>query len=226
MSKITLLRKAPLFSHLSDDQLETLAKNLHMRTFAKGMVIFHEGSLGQNLYMIDSGKVRIFFLSESGQEITFNIYGPGECFGELSLLDGLPRSAGAMAMEKTVTYTLHRDDFLSDLESYPRLALSILEELSRRLRYTAHYAESLAFMDVYGRVAAKLLELADRYGEQDEQIKFELHLTQTELASWVATSRESVNKVLRGFRDQGYIQIEEGTIKILDKRGLEKFARF
>ena len=226
MSKITLLRKAPLFSRLSDDELNTLTKNLHMRTFAKGMIIFHEGSLGQNLYMIDSGMVRIFFLSESGGEITLNIYGPGECFGELSLLDGLPRSAGAMAMEKTVTYTLHRDDFHSDLAAYPRLALSVLEELSRRLRYTAHYAESLAFMDVYGRVAAKLLELADRSGKQGEQIEFELQLTQTELASWVATSRESINKVLRGFRDQGFIQIEEGTIKILDKRGLENFARF
>lgn len=226
MSKITLLRKAPLFSHLPDSELETLATSLHMRTFAKGMIIFHEGSLGQNLYMIDSGKVRIFFLSENGQEVTLNVYGPGDCFGELSLLDGLPRSAGAMAMEKTVTYTLHRDDFHTNLVAYPRLALSILEELSRRLRYTSQYAESLAFMDVYGRVAAKLLELANRYGEQGEQIEIELHLTQTELASWVATSRESVNKVLRGFREQGFIQIDEGAIKILDKRSLEKLARF
>ncbi|MGD9092376.1 MAG: Crp/Fnr family transcriptional regulator [Anaerolineales bacterium] len=226
MSKITLLRKAPLFSRLSDSELESLANNLHMRTFAKGMVIFHEGSLGQNLYMIDSGKVRIFFLSESGQEVTLNFYGAGECFGELSLLDGLPRSAGAMAIEKTVTYTLHRDDFHSNLEAYPNLALSILQELSRRLRYTSHYAASLALMDVYGRVAAKLLELADRYGMQDEPIAIKLHLTQTELATWVATSRESINKVLRGFRDQGFIQIEGGTIKILNKRELEKLARF
>ena len=99
MSKLTLLRKAPLFSRLSDDELEVLAAYLQMRTFPKGMILFHEGSLGQNLYLIDSGKVRIFFLSQSGQEITLDVYGSGECFGELSMLDGLPRSAGAMAME-------------------------------------------------------------------------------------------------------------------------------
>lgn len=222
MSKMTMLRNVPLFAGLSDQELEVLADSLGKRTFGKGMIIFHRDSPGQTLYIIESGKVRIFILSESGREISVNIYGPGDVFGELALLDGLPRSAGAIALEKTVTLTLHRDDFLRHLEAYPRMAKSIMEVLSTRLRYTTAYAESLAFLDVYGRVAAKLLELADRYGVQKEGIEIELRLTQAELASWVAATRESVNKVLGTFRDQGLIKVEGQRITILDRRELKR----
>jgi CRP-like cAMP-binding protein len=219
---MTMLRNVPLFAGLSDQELEVLADSLGKRTFGKGMIIFHRDSPGQTLYIIESGKVRIFILSESGREISVNIYGPGDVFGELALLDGLPRSAGAIALEKTVTLTLHRDDFLRHLEAYPRMAKSIMEVLSTRLRYTTAYAESLAFLDVYGRVAAKLLELADRYGVQKEGIEIELRLTQAELASWVAATRESVNKVLGTFRDQGLIKVEGQRITILDRRELKR----
>ena len=227
MSKVALLRNVPLFAGLSDQELEALASSLGRRTFAKGMVIFHKGGLGRSLYIIESGQVRIFSLSETGQEISINIYGPGELFGELAILDGLPRSAGAMAMEMTVTLTLYRDDFLRCLEASPRMVKDIVAVLSRRLRYTTAYTETLAFLDVYGRVAAKLLELADRYGVAKagaEQI--ELHLTQAELASWVVASRESVNKVLGTFRDQGLIQLEGQAITILDREALGRQVRY
>jgi CRP/FNR family cyclic AMP-dependent transcriptional regulator len=222
MSKITALRNVPFFAALSDQELEALAESLERRTFGKGMIIFHKDSPGHTMYIIESGKVRIFILSESGQEISVNIYGPGDTFGELALLDGLPRSAGAVAVERTVTLTLHRDDFLRHLEIYPRMAPSIIEVLSTRLRYTTTYAESLAFLDVYGRVAAKLLELAERYGVQKEGIEIELRLTQSELASWVGATRESVNKVLGTFRGQGLIEIEGKKITISDQQGLKK----
>ena len=222
MSKVTALRNVPFFAGLSGQELEALADSLEKRTFGKGMIIFHKGSPGQTLYIIESGKVRIFIISESGQEISVNIYGPGDAFGELALLDGLPRSAGAVAMEQTVTFTLHRDDFLRHLEAHPRMARSIIEVLSTRLRYTTTYAESLAFLDVYGRVAAKLLELAERYGVQKEGIEIELRLTQAELASWVGTTRESVNKVLGTFRGQGLIEVKERKITILDRERLRK----
>jgi CRP/FNR family transcriptional regulator/CRP/FNR family cyclic AMP-dependent transcriptional regulator len=217
-----MLRNVPLFAGLVDQELEVLADSLGKRTFARGMVIFHKGSPGQTLYIIESGKVRIFILSESGQEMSVNVYGPGDVFGELALLDGLPRSAGAVAMEKTVTLTLHRDDFLRHLQACPQMARSIMEVLSTRVRYTTDYAESLSFLDVYGRVAAKLLELADRYGVEKEGIEIELRLTQAELASWVVASRESVNKVLGTFRDHGLIEVEGQRITIRDRRGLER----
>ena len=234
MSRATMLRNVPFFTGLSDQELDLLADSLGRRTFNKGMIIYHEGSPGHTLYIIESGQVRIFLLGESGQEISVNIYSPGDVFGELALLDGLPRSAGVVAMERTVTLTLHREDFLRHLETTPRMARSILEVLSRRLRYTTTYAESLALLDVYGRVAAKLLELADRYGVQQEgadrlrpadklrPTEIDLHLTQAELASWVGATRESVNKVLGTFRDQRLIEVQGQEITILDRRGLER----
>ena len=226
MTKIALMRNAPLFAGLSDLELDALAGSLGKRTFARGMIIFHKGALGQNLYLIESGRVRIYSLSTEGQEITINMLGPGEAFGELSLLDGLPRSAGAMAVENTVAYTLHRDDFLRQLDANPRMARSILEMVSMRLRYTTVLAESFAFMDAPGRVAAKLLELVDRYGVGVGGNEIELRLTQRELASWVAVSRESVNKVLGAFRDQGIIKIDGGVITINNRGSLQKLSNY
>jgi len=223
MSRVAALRNVSLFSNLSDQELEVLADSLRKRTFARGMIIFHKDSPGRSLYVIESGKVRIFILSESGQEISVRIYGCGEVFGELSMLNGLPRSAGAIAMEQTQVLTLHRDDFLSLLERYPQMAPGIIATLSGRVRYTTEYAESLAFLDVYGRVAKRLLQLADGYGVEKEQgVEIELRLTQSDLASLVGATRESVNKVVGTFRDQGLIEVEGQRITILDRRGLKR----
>ena len=102
------------------------------------------------------------------------------------------------------------------------MARSVLTVLSVRLRYTTILAESFAFMDAYGRVAAQLVELAERYGVEKEGIEIDLRLTQTELASWVAVSRESTNKVLGAFRDQGLIRMDGGVIVIQDLVGLQR----
>ena len=221
MDKVGLLRGVPLFAGLPDRELEALASSLGKRTFGKGMIIFHGGSLGQTLYIIESGLVRIFSLSESGQELTVNLYGPGEIFGEMALLDGRPRSAGALCMERTVAHTLRRDAFDRCLERTPALARGVFDLLIARLRYTTSHLESLAFLDVYGRVAGKLLELGERYGCQGDGLKIDLRLTQSELATWLAASRESVNKVLSSFRDEGLIAVNGQEITILDCRGLE-----
>ena len=226
MPKATMLRNVPLFAGLSDQALEGLVSSLGRRIFAKGMIIFHKGSSGQTMYIVESGKVRIFTLSESGQEVTLNVYGPCDVFGEFSLLDGLPRSAGAVALEKTVTFTLHRDRFFQHLEANPSMARSIIEVLTARLRFTTEHAESLAFLDIYGRVAMRLLDLAGRYGNEKEGIELELRLTQSELATWVAATRESVNKALSTFREKGLIAVEGQKITVLDLQGLERWIRF
>ena len=156
--------------------------------------------------------------------MTLNVHGAGECFGEISLLDGKPRSAGAVALEQTVTYALHRDDFLRCLHDYPVLAQRIVELLAERLRHLTAYAECLAFLDVPGRLAAALLDLAERHGIKRDAntVEIDLHLTQTELATWVGATREMVNRALVVFRDQGWITIEGQTIKILDMHQLRE----
>lgn len=224
MPGLDLIRKAPLFAGLPDEELQTLAGRLGKRTFARGMILFHKDSPGQTLYLIESGLIRIFVLSETGQEMTLNIHGPGECFGELSLLDGKPRSAGAVALEQTTTYILHRDDFLGCLREHPLLAQRVLELLADRLRHLTAYAECLAFLDVPGRLAAALLDLAERHGTKrtDGAVEIDLRLTQTELASWCVASREMVNKILAAYREQGLITMEGQTIVILDLAGLKR----
>ena len=134
MTRHNLLRQASLFAGLTDTELQTLALTLHRHTFAPGIIIFHRDAPGNTLYLVEAGRVRIFLLSDAGQEITLNFHGPGECFGELALLDGMARSAGAITLEHTVVYTLHRDDFLRHLRTHPHIAESILALLSRRLR--------------------------------------------------------------------------------------------
>lgn len=221
MDKVERLQGVPLFARVPVSELEVLARNLGKRTFGKGMIIFHRGSPGETLYLIESGAVRIFSLSERGQEITVNIYGPGEIFGEMAVLDRQPRSAGALCLERTVTYTLHREVFARFLERNPDLAHGIIELLIARLRYTTSYLESLVFLDVCGRVAARLLEIDQRNREQGHIPGLDVRLTQGELATWVAASRETVNKVLGTFRDQGLIAVDGQAITILDRCGLE-----
>lgn len=231
MSALAVLQQTPVFADLPAADLEYLADRMGQRTFGRGMIIFHKGSIGQSLYLIGSGRVRIFLLSETGREISLEVLTPGDYFGELALLDNLPRSAGALAMERTVTYALHRDDFRRLLDAHPRLALPMLTLMSKRLRAMIDYAEHLAFADVQGRVAAKLLDLAERFGETaegarvggDVRINLILPMTQGELATWVASSRESVNKVLGVFRDQGLIWLDGQRIVIVNQNGLRKW---
>ena len=142
--------------------------------------------------------------------------------GELGFLDGQPRSASAVTLEPTVTLALRREDFFQHLEDHPRLAMRLLEVIAARLRYTTAYAESLAFLDVNGRVAMRLLELGDRFGVQSPRgagLELDLGLTQAELALG-RHSRETVNKILATFRDQGLIELVGQRITILDRLGL------
>jgi CRP/FNR family cyclic AMP-dependent transcriptional regulator len=227
MSRVSLLRQIGLFSGLSDSELQVVADRLGKRTFGRGVILFHRDSPGETLYIIESGKVRIFVLSESGQEMSVRVCGTGEIFGELSMLDGLPRSAGAVAVEETHVLTLQREDFAELFDVYPRLAQGIIATLTARVRYTTQYAENLAFLDVDGRVANRLLELAEQYGVQTpDGVEIALQLTQSDLASLVGATRERVNKVLGAFRDQGLIELDGQRIIIHDRRSLKRHIAY
>jgi len=223
MSVVNLLHRVSLFEDLCDDDLVALADCLGQRIFAEDMLVYQQGSRAQNLYLIESGTVRIFALSDTGQEITLDVYGPNECFGETALLDGNLRITSAVALEKTVTYTLGRGDLVRYLESHPQVARRVIELLAHRLEHVIAYAENLAFLDVAGRLAAVLLELAERC-ETESSIEIDLHLTQSQLASWCVASREMVNKVLHVYRGRGLIAMDEHKIVILDLTGLKRIA--
>src|SRR5207244_1951899 len=155
------LKQVPLFAGLADEDIRGLMALAKRRTFRSGEVIFHREDPGQVLYVIKEGKVKISLISPDGQEISLVVFGKGECFGEFAILDGLPRSADAVALEKVECYTLQRSDFHNAIMKNPKIAIQIIEVLTRRLRSTDQMVEDLIFLDVYGRVAKKLLELAD-----------------------------------------------------------------
>ena len=210
------LRQVPLFAGLADEDIRELMSVAKRRTFRNGEVIFHREDPGQVLYVIKEGKVKISLISPDGQEISLVVFGKGECFGELTILDGLPRSADAVAMEKVECYTLQRSDFHKAIMNDPKIAIQVMEVLSKRLRSTDQMVEDLIFLDVYGRVAKKLLELADVHGTKVEDgIRIDVRLTQQELASMVGASRESVNKVMGYFTDKNFISTDKHKITLL-----------
>ena len=220
---VNVLRRVSLFADLTEDTLAGLARHLRRRAFRKDTIIFHQDQAGDALYVVESGRVRIFRSAESGQEITVDTLGPGDFFGEMSLLDGHPRSASALAEEDCVTHTLARADFQKQLAESPEMAGALLGSLSARLRRLMHYAETLAFFDVHARVRHVLLDLAQQYGlAEDGGVVINVEVTQGELATMVGATRERVNRALASLRAQGLIDVRGKRMVIRDSSRLSE----
>ncbi len=205
-----------LFANLPDEDLRALMAVARKRTFRAGEVIFHREDVGQVLYVIKEGKVNICLMSPEGQEISLVVLGKGDFFGELAILDGLPRSTNAIALERVECSTVQRSDIRNAILKNPQFAIQVLEILAWRLRKTDDKVEDLVVLDVYGRVAKKLLDLADEHGVTTEDgTRIELRLTQQDLASMVGASRESVNKVLGYLTEKGYISSDKHKITLV-----------
>jgi CRP/FNR family transcriptional regulator, cyclic AMP receptor protein len=214
-NKDKYLKQVAIFADLAEEDIRDMMKVAKRRTFRAGETIFHRDDPGEVLYLINEGKVRICLISPDGQEISLAVLGVGEYFGEFALYDRLPRSADAIAIEKVECYTLQRSDFHNAITKNPKIAIQVLEGLSRRLRNTDQMIEDLIFLDVHGRVAKKLLELSEAHGVPvDNGTRINVRLTQQELASMVGASRESVNKVMGYFTDKGYISTDKHRITL------------
>lgn len=223
MQPMQRLRSVPIFQRLHDEHLRFLGAKLGQHHYARSATIFHQGDVGDELHLIVAGQVRIYTISELGQELSVRIFAEGAFFGELALLDGRPRSATAEAMRPTTTLTLHRSAFLQAIEAFPGIAISVLEELSGRLRATNTYVEHLATHSAAQRVVRTLIELADQHGiVERDATRINLHLTQNDLASLVGTTRETVNRVLSGLREQGLVRIERAQLSVINLPALEQ----
>ena len=219
------LKHMSLFAGITDTELKSLAKDFVPNRFRQGETIFHQGDPGQVLYLIQSGQVRIFVMGDEGQETSVILYGPGDIFGELAVIEGLPRSASAVAMEDTIVLTLSRDLFREQMRRSPQLAFNFMKALSVRVRYSTQQVGSLAVLDVPGRLARKLLELAQQHGSvEPEGVRINTALTQSDLASLIGTTRESINKTLGTFRRQGLVLTKQGHIMIVDPDALREIG--
>jgi CRP/FNR family transcriptional regulator/CRP/FNR family cyclic AMP-dependent transcriptional regulator len=220
------LRQMPLFVGLSDTELESVARDFVTRQFRQGETIFLQGDAGQLLYLIRSGRVRVFVMGEEGQETSVILYGPGDVFGELAVIDEMPRSASVVAMEDTVVLTLTRDQLREHMRREPLLALNFLKALSARLRYSTQQVETLTFLDVPARLARRLLQLAHEYGVAEEGgVRINSPLTQSDLASLIGATRESINKAMGAFRRRGLVNTAQGYIVIVDPDALREEVR-
>jgi CRP/FNR family cyclic AMP-dependent transcriptional regulator len=184
-----------------------------VRTFAKRAIIVTEGDETDTLYVVISGKARVFVADDKGREVQLNQLGPGEYFGEVTL-DGGPRSASVMALEECRCAMVKRAELTPFLEKNPELALHIVRKLARRVRDLTENVRSLALMDVYGRVARLLLELAEN---KEGRLVISEHLTHKDIASRVGASREMISRIFSDLSDGGYVRKENGQLVIARK---------
>jgi CRP/FNR family cyclic AMP-dependent transcriptional regulator len=219
-----LLSNIPLFEGLSNTDLDIVAQRVRPRRYKENDTIFHKDDPGVALYAIVEGKVKIHNETPDGQDCIITIFSEGEFFGDLSMIDGNPRSADATTMEPSELLMLTRDDLMDILERYPRISRCLLVTIAGRLRRTTELLVKTTTLDVNGRLAMQLNWLAEQHGRVTTQgIRIDLHLTQTDLGNLVGASRESVNKVLGYFRRMGWITLEDGNrITIKDQKALER----
>ncbi|HET9519755.1 MAG TPA: Crp/Fnr family transcriptional regulator [Candidatus Limnocylindrales bacterium] len=217
----------PFFSGLDAASLESVGRGMRSRRFRRGEVIFHQGDPGDALFIVMGGAIKIMLPSETGDEAILATLRPGDVFGELALLDGAPRSATAVALEATETLILPRDQFRELLATEPAIRDALLASIAAELRRLTNHVEELHFLDITGRLASRLARLAAESGaaQPDGSVRLKAPLTQGDLAAMIGCTRQSVNKLLGLFTDDGLIRLERDRIVVLDLDGLIRAAR-
>ena len=190
--------------------MQALSAHAVTRTFPKSTVIISEGDPAESLYIIVSGRVKVFVADPGGREIVLLTQGPGEYFGEMMLDEG-PRSASIMTLDKSVFLVIRKADLREFLVRNPGFAVRLIEKLIHRVRSLTASVKSLALMDVYGRVARLLLELAE---ERDGVWVIGERLTQQDIASRVGASREMVSRIFTEPADGGYVAVQRDCIVV------------
>ena len=221
-----VLRRTPLFATLDQDAAQSLRTSMNEIELARGDLLFHEGDPGDSLYVVLRGKIKLGRTSGDGRENLVAVLGPGEMFGELSLFDPGPRSAGATALVDSTLLGLSSDELTPWLATRPDVARALLRAIARRLRRTNDSMSDLVFSDVPGRVAKALLDLSARFGTPAEDGIHVAHdMTQEELAQLVGASRETVNKALADFAGRGWLRLEARAVVLTNVERLSQRSR-
>ncbi len=224
-----ILRNVPLFAGLDEGALAVLAARLRRRKMPPGTPIVYKGDPAGPLYLIASGRVKVHQATAGGDEVIIEVMGPGNFFGELSLLDGQPRSADVSTLQATELLLLEGEALRQTVQEQPAVAWTLLRILSQRLRDMDDRAEMLMTRDVAGRVADWLLRLAKSHGTtlpDGKSIRLDVSLTQSDIAALIGATRERVSRALTAFRKSGAIlwDKDEGRWIIRNKAALAKRA--
>ena len=208
------LKAVPFFTQLSEAELEMLRSLAAEKHYPKNAVVLTEGEMGDSLYLIQSGKVKVFIGDQEGREMILKILGPGDFYGEMSMIDKQPRSASITTLESSVFRVLSHAAFEKCVEKIPRIASMVMRVLAQRVREADKKIGTLAMMDVYGRVASTLLELAVY---DNGKMMVSEKLSQQDLANMVGASREMVNRILKDLAERGFISVESKSITIINQ---------
>ncbi|HEY0971900.1 MAG TPA: Crp/Fnr family transcriptional regulator [Gemmatimonadales bacterium] len=225
---VALLRGLPIFAELEDDVLRRLAERCVARSVGEGHVLFTTGEPCRGLYVVETGRVRIYRTSPEGREQVLHVEGAGRPVAELPLFDGGPYPASAVTLEPTRLVFLPRPDFERLYRDNPDVAHAVIRGLGRRLRHLVQVTQTLAFRDVAARLAMLLADYADRIGtpSRDGGVELVLERTQEELSLEIGTARESVSRAFRQLRKKGLVETPGGQrLRIPDVERLRAMAR-
>ena len=220
-----LLKRVPLFAGLEAPQLDALAAAVTTRRLDSREELFHKGDAAAQVYVIASGRLNVVSTSGEGSEVVLNLLDANEVVGELPLLIGGLRTATVVALEPSELVVLERREFLRFLREHPEAAVELLTVLAERVVRLSECIEDIAFLGVAGRIAKKLLVLAENFGEEEpDGVHVTLRFSQGELAQYVGTTRETVNKQVRVWTEQGVVSMEAGAITIHRRGELQRLA--
>ena len=203
-----------IFEGLPESELSELQELCITRTYPKNTVIINEGDQANAMFICSDGKVKVYVSDENGREFVLNSMGPGEYFGELSLLDDETRSASVITTEKSTFSILYKDDFTKVVMNNPAISLVLLRNLASRIRTLTDNVKTLALQDVYGRIRKTLMNLSH---EVDGELIIDEKLTQQDIANRIGSSREMVARILKDLATGGYIEIERKQFRIIKK---------
>lgn len=205
---IEFLQQVPLFYKLNDKQLGYIADICTKKQFKAGTVLFREKEPGSVFYIVYSGSVKLYLSNQSGDEKILSIFKTGDSFGELSLIDGKPRSASAQALEDSVMIALSANNFLELLKWNFEITLCIMQELAQRLRDTNQHVHDLTFLDARSRVIKNMIMLANKNGSrQGTAIHVKLALNFDEISRMAGVQKTVLMQVMRDLEDRGVISV-------------------
>jgi CRP/FNR family cyclic AMP-dependent transcriptional regulator len=218
------LMDVPIFTDLDKETLGKIASLGRRRAYEKDSVILLEEDIGSALFVIIKGKVKVSRSSNDGKEVIFAILGPSDFFGEMAILDGLTRSATVAAIEDSELFIIQRNDFIKLLKTYPEVSISLLQELTKRLRTADLKIKALSLKDAEGKVAAVILQVANDIGKiKQGKVEIEKLPMYRDLANMAGTSRETLSRTFRSFAKKGLIEQEGYKLTIVD---FEKFKEY
>ena len=216
--KVSLLKRVPLFEGLSEPELDALSEVTQIRMFPRDCLVILAEDRGDSFFVIHTGQVKVSMTAADGREVILSVFGPGDFFGDMSLLDGQPRSANVTTLEESDLLIIRRSDFLQTLERHPDIAVKLMVTLATRLRKADRQIASLALLGITDRICNVLLSLAEEQGEESsEGLVIPRRPTHQVLANMAGAARETVTRVLRRLTREGYL-LSRGRKLVILKR--------